>query len=284
MKYHKLRPASVAGDPRPAVNADPGNSKKLVGMWDAFIDAKKRMESEGPFLLRHLPKGPGHMKVFDACMGTGVDSIYLLKKGYAVTGNEIDPEFLSRGRANSRRENVSPTFTAYDWLKLDQHIEPKTFDAVICLGNSLTYLFQRDEQLRALGNFFTILKSGGVLIMDTRNYDYLLDERKSILGSGRFRYSGNYVYCGTGKVHATPVQISEKGVMLEYSRINGGKKGRLFLYPFRKTELYGLLCETGFKPISFFSDYSHALNYKADFYQFVCVRPPDTKPFNPYLL
>ncbi len=259
----------IAGHPE-NFNTNSRNSKIAAGMWDDFVNAKKRMESEGPFLLGHL--GKRHQRVFDACLGTGADSIFLLKNGYDVTSNELDRHFMRRAVENSRKEGVRLNALRYDWRELAAHLATKKFDAVMCLGNSLTYLFKRMDQFVALRNFFKILKDSGVLILDTRNYDYILDERQSILENGNFRYSGNYVYCGIDKVHAAPVQISENGVLLEFTDLQTGKKAHLAVYPFRRRELHDLLADTGFASISLFSDYRPGLNPNADFYQFVCRR------------
>jgi glycine/sarcosine N-methyltransferase len=248
------------------------NYRIVAKMWDAYVDAEKRMRTEGPFLLRQLPIEPGRRKVFDAATGTGADSIFLLKNGYEVTSNEFDASYLARARLNFSRENVSPAIASYDWLTLGQYLPPKSFDAVICLGNSLTCILSHTDQYRALRNFLDILKDSGVLILDTRNYDYILDERQSILKSGTLRYSGNYVYCGIDKVHAVPIRISETDVTLKFTDLRSGENAYLFVYPFRRTELHDLIREVGFKSISFFSDYRPGPNPEADFHQFVCRR------------
>jgi len=52
------------------------------------------------------------------------------------------------------------------------------FDAVLCLGNSFAHLpdFDGDllNQRRALRNFKALLKPGGILVIDHRNYDEIL--------------------------------------------------------------------------------------------------------------
>lgn len=57
------------------------------------------------------------------------------------------------------------------------------FDAVICLGNSFAHLpdFQGDlhNQKVAIQNFKDMLKPGGVLFVDHRNYDAILDTGKA---------------------------------------------------------------------------------------------------------
>ena len=68
-----------------------------------------------------------------------------------------------------------------DWLTLVDDLKerlpggPEGYDAVICLGNSFPHLPDSDGQKLALGNFYEIVKPGGVLIIDHRNYDHLLD-------------------------------------------------------------------------------------------------------------
>lgn len=52
-------------------------------------------------------------------------------------------------------------------------------DAVICLGNSFAHLLSesgdQSEQKTALSNFAKCLKPGGLLFIDHRNYDAMID-------------------------------------------------------------------------------------------------------------
>ncbi|GBP03239.1 Glycine N-methyltransferase [Eumeta japonica] len=61
-----------------------------------------------------------------------------------------------------------------------QHFQPGVqFDAMLCLGNSFAQLIDefgdQREQLEALRNFALCLKPGGLLIIDHRNYDSIID-------------------------------------------------------------------------------------------------------------
>ena len=69
-----------------------------------------------------------------------------------------------------------------NWLSLQDasiHVPRGGFDAVICLGNSFAHLpdFQGNlsNQKLAIGNFKDMLKPGGLLVIDHRNYDAILD-------------------------------------------------------------------------------------------------------------
>ena len=253
-------------------NVNSPNSRALAKMWNEFVNAKKRMQIEGPFLSRHLASRKAQ-SVFDSCFGVGADSIYLLQEGYNVTSNELDLNFVREAMKNAKEEGLKLRILNYDWLELEQQVEEGAFDAVLCLGNSLTYLFDYNEQVRALEGFRYILRKGGSLILDTRNYDYILNSRFDILESGNFQYSGKYVYCGIEKVHAVPIRILEDAVTFEYRHLETGEVGHLVLYPFMVDELRSLLQNAGFGSLSIFSDYQVGFNPKADFYQFVCAKP-----------
>jgi len=246
------------------------NSSPLVEMWTGFIDWEKRRIGENGFLVKQL-KAFNCRKVFDACSGDGADSIYLIKQGFEVTSNDLDKLFVKKALENAKKANVSLNVTGFDWGSLDRHFRQESFDAVLCLGNSLTYLFKREEQVKALKNFLFILRKGGILIVDERNYEYLLKQKKEILEKGNFKYSKKYVYCGE-KVHGEPIEISKDRVKMQYTNEETGKKAWLELYPFKKNELLGLLKEAGFTKIERFSDYKKGQNKKADFYQYVCVK------------
>ena len=57
------------------------------------------------------------------------------------------------------------------------------FDAIICMGNSFAHLpdFRGDQREHkiALENFRRLLKPGGILVIDHRNYDYILQTGKA---------------------------------------------------------------------------------------------------------
>lgn len=68
-----------------------------------------------------------------------------------------------------------------NWLTLYDDIKDIVntgFDAVVCLGNSFAHLMDNDEQLlhkQAIKNFEKCLKPGGMLLIDHRNYDNILE-------------------------------------------------------------------------------------------------------------
>ena len=67
-----------------------------------------------------------------------------------------------------------------DDLKKEGHIASGGgFDAIVCMGNSFAHLpdFNGDQREHgmAIQNFYNLVKPGGILMIDHRNYDYILD-------------------------------------------------------------------------------------------------------------
>ncbi|MCK4473740.1 class I SAM-dependent methyltransferase [Candidatus Parcubacteria bacterium] len=245
------------------------NSQNLVNMWRDYIDWDKRRIGEENFLVNQLRKY-NVKKVFDAALGDGCDSIYLIKQGFDVISNEIDKIFLNKALEHAKSENIELKTTSLDWRELDKELLEKSFDAVLCLGNSLTYLFTEKNQIDVLNQFRRILRNKSIFIIDERNYQYILDNRKEIL-KGNFRYSGRYIYCGK-KVHNYPVEISDQKVKFEIVDKRTGKKDHFIVYPFKRGEMKNLLSKASFKSVEQFSDFKSGEDINADFYQYVCVK------------
>jgi SAM-dependent methyltransferase len=223
------------------------DTKILAELWPDFVNFEERKKSETPFLLSQLEiyRSP---KVFDACLGSGATTIGLKLAGINdIVSNEIDNDLIAVAKKESEKYRQPLNITSYDWRSLGD-VYPSTFDVVLCLGNSLTYLFKKDDQLQTLRNFRQILKPNGTLIIDERNYvHHFLN--------GLYRYSGEIIYCGEKKVSAHPIHISETMIIMEYRHKDTGKKTHLALHPFKQGEMETLLREAGFSQIISYGDY-----------------------------
>jgi glycine/sarcosine N-methyltransferase len=158
----------------------------FVEKWDELIDWDARAESEGEFFIKAL-REKGAKRVLDVATGTGFHSVRLLQAGFDVVSADGSPEMLAQAFTNARdRGHILRTVQA-DWRWLNRDVHGK-FDAVICLGNSFTHLFAERDRRKSLAEFYAALRHDGILILDQRNYDAILDNH----------YSGRrtYYYCG----------------------------------------------------------------------------------------
>jgi len=244
------------------------DTRILTRFWRDFVKYKERRKTEIPFLLSQL-KEYQCPKIFNSCLGSGPTTIGLVKAGIRnVISNEIDDDFLRLAEQETKKYGVRLCVTRYDWRELNKQLFEK-FDAVLNLGNSLTYLFKPNDQSKSLNNFWKTLKFGGKLIIDERNYAELF-----LKGNGsNYKYTGKVVYCGVDKVYAHPFYISDDQnmVIMEYIHKKNGAKLHLVLYPWKKGELKEKLTKAGFKKIKVYGDYQEQFDPKdPEFFTYVC--------------
>ncbi|KAJ8934240.1 hypothetical protein NQ314_013486 [Rhamnusium bicolor] len=111
----------------------------------------------------------------------------LLEEGFEVVSVDASDKMLKyalKSRWNRRKESAFDNWIIEEanWLTLYDDIEDLVgngFDAVICLGNSFAHLLDnygdQREQKKALRNFEKCVKPGGLLLIDHRNYDDIID-------------------------------------------------------------------------------------------------------------
>jgi sarcosine/dimethylglycine N-methyltransferase len=133
------------------------------------------------------------------------------------------------------------------WLNRDVHGE---FDAVICLGNSFTHLFSEQDRRKALAEFYAVLKHDGILILDQRNYDAILDNG--------FSSKHTYYYCGES-VSAEPEYVDEGLARFSY-RFPDDSQYHLNMFPLRRDYTRRLLREVGFQRVDTYGDFQETFS------------------------
>jgi len=233
----------------------------FVQKWDDLIDWDARASSEGDFFIRIL-KERGVKRILDVATGTGFHSIRLLKAGFDVTSADGSPEMLARAFENARKAGFIMRTIQADWRWLSRDIHNK-YDAVICLGNSLTHLFAEQDRRKALAEFYTALKHDGVLILDQRNYDGILDNG--------FTSKHVYYYCGDN-VSAEPEYVDEGLARFRYT-FPDGEIFHLNMYPLRKEYTRRLMNEVGFQQVKTYGDFQETHKVEdPDFYVHVAEK------------
>ncbi len=215
----------------------------FVKKWDELIDWDARVQSEGDFFI-NLMKERGVRKVLDVATGTGFHSIRLLKAGFDVTSADGSPEMLAQAFENGRRAGFIMKTIHADWRWLSRDIHTQ-YDAVICLGNSLTHLFSEQDRRKALAEFYSTLNHDGVLILDQRNYDGMLDNG--------FTSKHVYYYCGEN-VSAEPEYVDEGLARFRY-RFPDNSEYHLNMYPLRKDYVRKLMEQVGFQQVKTYADF-----------------------------
>jgi len=217
--------------------------KSFVEKWDELIDWERRWETEGEFFIEQL-RARGVERVLDVATGTGFHSVRLLSAGFDVVSADGSPEMLARAFQNARDRGYILRAVQADWRWLNKTIHEQ-FDAVICLGNSFTHLFKEHDRRKALAEYYATLNHDGILILDQRNYDSILDQG--------FSSKHKYYYCGED-VSAEPEHVDEGLARFRYT-FPDNSVYHLNMYPLRKQYSRRLMHEVGFQHIETYGDF-----------------------------
>ncbi len=217
--------------------------QSFVEKWDVLIDWEARADSEGRFFIDIL-KARDKQKILDVATGTGFHSVQLLKAGFDVTSADGNAEMLTKAFENARDKDLMLHTVHADWRWLNKDVNGK-FDAIICLGNSFTHLHDEQDRRRALAEFYAALKWDGILIMDQRNYDAILDKG--------FSSKHKYYYCGD-QVTAEPEHVDDGLARFRYA-FPDGSEYHLNMFPLRKDYTRKLMREVGFQRVKTYGDF-----------------------------
>ncbi|WP_448394362.1 glycine/sarcosine N-methyltransferase [Mycolicibacterium sp. XJ879] len=215
----------------------------FVEKWDELIDWEARAQSEGQFFIDVL-RARNKQTVLDVATGTGFHSVRLTEAGFDVTSADGSAAMLAKAFENGQRRGLILKTVQADWRQLNRGIQGK-YDAIICLGNSFTHLHEEQDRRRALAEFYAALRHDGILILDQRNYDEMLDNG--------FSSKHKYYYCGD-QVSAEPEHIDDGLARFNYEFPDGAKY-TLNMYPLRKNYVRRLMREAGFERVRTYGDF-----------------------------
>jgi glycine/sarcosine N-methyltransferase len=218
-------------------------AKSFVEKWDDLIDWDARASAESGFFIKLL-KEHGAKKVLDVATGTGFHSVQLLKAGFEVTSVDGSPTMLAKAFENANRRGYILRTVQADWRWLNKDVHD-LYDAVICLGNSFTHLHNENDRRKALAEYYATLRHDGILILDQRNYDALLDKK--------VEPSHKYYYCGED-VTAQPEHVDDSLARFRYS-FSDGAVFHLNMFPLRRQYTQRLMKEVGFQRVTTYGDF-----------------------------
>lgn len=229
--------------------------ENFVDKWDELIDWDARSEGEGDFFIKTL-KEKKAQKILDVACGTGFHSVRLMREGFDVVSADGSMEMLAKAFENGRKRGYIMRTVLADWRWLNRDVHGK-YDAVICLGNSFTHLFEERDRRKALAEFYACLRHDGVLIIDHRNYDQIVDDG--------FKTKHTYYYCGDN-VKAEPEHIDEGLARFRY-QFPDGSDYHLNMFPLRVEYMRRLLGEVGFPQVRTYGDFQETYHQEdPDFY------------------
>ena len=219
--------------------------QSLAEKWDEIVDWDLRAASEGEF-FPELLRARGARTVLDVATGTGFHSCRLLQAGFDVTSVDGSPAMLAKAQQNANQRGLKLKPVRADWRRLSQQVAGP-FDAITCLGNSFTHLFTHQERLLAMAEYHKLLRPGGILVLDQRNYDAILDRG----------YHSRHIYYYCGRDIVVRPEYMDEGLARFCYVFPDQTKFYLNMCPLRIDYLLDLIQAGGFKTIETFGDFQN---------------------------
>jgi SAM-dependent methyltransferase len=155
---------------------------QLASDYDRFNNWEGRLAMELPFIQKTLKSIQSSdtqpLRVLDAACGTGMHALALAKLGYAVSGADLSAEMIEVAQSNAAAAGMDVCFEAVGFGDLAPAFGEGTFDALLCLGNSLPHLLTPSALRSALLDFANCLRPGGLLLIQNRNFDAVMAARQ----------------------------------------------------------------------------------------------------------
>lgn len=212
------------------------------------------------FLQEHIHRAaalytaaPSTPKVLDIGCATGTGSIALMKRGFDVSGIDINTAMIQSACRRNPEPKTNARFFTMDMMEISNNFASQSFDAVLCLGNTLAHLKDFNQIKIFLEQVRELLKPGAVFIFQLVNYEKVLTEKLNglpELKSPRARFVRNYLHCDDGYIRfETELYSSSEKVV--YS-------DAVTLYPLLLKELEQLLKDLKFGAIEVYTDFDES--------------------------
>jgi len=221
-----------------------------------FATKKRETTEKEVAFLDDIFKKNKVRNVFDIACGTGRHAIPLAKCGYNVVGVDLSPALIKIANVEAKESDLKIGFHIGDMRDIKI---PGRFDAAIIMWGSFTYLESITDMLKTLNNVNRKLKRNGILVIDVAPGWYEVAISRTYRKHKYDRPVKNGVICKTDAFLDTIDQFSlQHDEYIEY--MNGRIKSRAYFsrkrYHFTPTMFDLLFRLTGFKTMTFYSDYN----------------------------
>jgi len=197
-------------------------------------------------------------------------------------GNEVSEDFIIQSSALFYRKKQEVLIHRANWIELP-HAEPvydHDFDFAFLTGNSLTYIgggtreYTKLSQAAVVSKFARLIRPGGYLFIDTRDYDYIRSlmhlPADKILEE--FKFPRTPYYKGTNaRITVFPAYISDTVVVLHYYDTQQKVWAKLDLYPIYGQDMRDILSRD-FTIEKVYRDFEEGTKEKSLFVQYLAKR------------
>jgi|WetSurMetagenome_2_1015567.scaffolds.fasta_scaffold30849_2 glycine/sarcosine N-methyltransferase len=229
--------------------------------YDRFVSWPGRLAYELPFIQKQAQFAAIEgqpCRILDTACGTGMHAIGLAQSGAKVVGADLSAGMIERARRNAAEVGLQVPFFVSGFTDLPRAIprDLQPFDLVTCLGNSLPHVESLADLSAALESFAASLRTGGHLLIQSRNFDAVMAQRSRWMepqgykeGSSEWLFVRFYDFEPDGSIRFHILTMKRDGGGAWKQSISSTR-----LLPLRQSELVSALTQVGFHSIESFGD------------------------------
>lgn len=256
---------------------------------DIYPQFKGGTEQKEMRFFSEIIKERGLRSVLDLGVGGGIELAGILKNlkndKYQVNSaeaNEVDDEFIRQSEYLFKKKKLDIPIHKANWIDLPNANPEYThlFDFAMLTGNSLTYIgggtrdYTKKAQQSVVSKFAKLIKKGGYLFIDSRNYDYIRSlmnlPKEDVFEKFSFNYTV-YYHGFQQKILVFPAYISDTVVVLHYYDKNRKIWSKLDLYPIYQRDMLDIL-SIDFEVEKIYHDFNEGQKDKSLFVQYLAKR------------
>ena len=200
-------------------------------------------EAEAAFLKTRLER---MQSMLDIGCATGGKTVLFAGQMERVVGIDADESMIAMAREHHFAPNV--TYLPMDMRALAENFQPKSFDAVLCLGNTLAHLDSHEAMARLIKDMASVARER--IIIQIVNYDRIIDQHISELPTVQTRhvvFTRQYKW-DNRQLHFMTAIINREN--------NQTFSNDIILTPLRKHELALMLNHAGFATQRYYDDFN----------------------------
>lgn len=126
---------------------------------------------------------PQQARILDCACGVGVQALGLRRRGYDVEGTDASAGMIREAERRALAEGLDVRFSVCGWRELPA-VMASRFDLVFCRGNAIGHCSDADEMVASFQAMRAVLKPGGILNLDSRNWEKLRVEQPRFQAMG----------------------------------------------------------------------------------------------------
>lgn len=231
----------------------------LSSDYDRFVNWNNRLAYELPFLEQTLQ---GKNRLLDAACGTGMHAIALAQRGFNASGADLSSQMVVRAKTNAAEAGVAIDFREAGFGELAHTFLPQPgdqpFDAVLCLGNSLPHAVDPGALEAALRDFAALLRPGGLLLLQNRNFDAVIRTQQRWMepqahreGENEWLFQRFYDFLPSGFIQFNMITLRREGMQPWQQHVASS-----LLRPLTQSDLAAALPAAGFDAVQWFGGLS----------------------------